>query len=72
MARAVAKINLLQIGREADGGGMKRVAGNGEEEHVLGIPLVVSVAPITVEPPLAIVVPLDVEQLRIAIRVGYV
>ena len=55
------------MGRE-----MKRVAGNREQEDILGIPLVVSIAPVTVEPPLAVIVPLEVEQLRVAIEIGCV
>jgi len=45
---------------------MKRVA---ETEHdlVVEIPLVARVDPIRVEPPLAVVVPIDIEHVRVAV-----
>ena len=45
-----------------------------ETEHdlVAEIPLVVRVHPVGVEPRLTIIVPLDVEDVRVAIGIGYV
>lgn len=64
LARAIAETKLpRQNGRE-----IKRVA---ETEHHLAveIPLVVRVDPIGVEPRLAIVIPVDVEHVRVAVGV---
>jgi hypothetical protein len=48
---------------------MKRVAKT-EDDLIVEIPLVVRVRPIRVEPTLTIVIVLDVEDVRVAIRVG--
>ena len=48
---------------------MKRVAKT-KHDLVVEVPLIVRVDPIRVEPPLAIVVPIDVEHVRVAVRVG--
>ena len=50
---------------------MKRVAKH-EHQLIVEIPPIVGVDPIRVEPPLAVVVPLDVKHVRVAVRVGYV
>src|SRR3989344_664519 len=48
---------------------MKRVAREAEQPLIVGIPLVVSVTVVAVEPELAVVVAFEVEQLRIAVGV---
>ena len=55
-----------KLPRKKIGGEMKRVA---ETEHdlVVEIPLVARVDPIRVEPPLAVVVPIDIEHVRVAV-----
>jgi hypothetical protein len=50
---------------------MKRVAET-EDEPVVELPLIVGIDPIRVEPRLAVVVPLNVEHVRVAVGVGYV
>ena len=52
------------------GGEIKRVAKN-EHQLIDEIPPIVGVDPIRVEPPLTVVVPLDVEHVRVAVRVRY-
>ncbi len=47
---------------------MNRVAGREEHPDVLGIPLVVGVTVVGVEPPVVVIV-LDIEQVQIAIGV---
>ncbi len=50
---------------------MKRVATPDNPEY-LGIPLVVGIAVVRVQPGLAVVVALDVEQVQVAVRIGFV
>ncbi len=50
---------------------MKRVAET-EDDLIVEIPLIVRIRPIGVEPRLAVVVALDVEDVRIAIGVSFV
>ncbi len=48
---------------------MKRVA-KPKHEAIVEIPLIVRVHPIRIEPPLAVIVALDIEHVRVAIGVG--
>jgi hypothetical protein len=50
---------------------MNRVA---ETEHdaIVEIPLVVRIGIVAVEPPIAVIIALDVEDVRIAVRIGSV
>jgi hypothetical protein len=48
---------------------MKRVAKT-EDDAIVEIPGFVRVHPIRVEPPITVVVTLDVEHVRVAVRVG--
>lgn len=50
---------------------MKRVA-EGEDNLVLKIPVVVRIGIVAVQPALAVIVPLDVENVRVAVGVGNV
>ncbi len=58
-------------GNSADGGEIKRISG-AEHDLFVQIPLVVGIGVVRVQPPIAIVVPLDVERLRIAVGIGNV
>ena len=49
---------------------MKRVATQ-KHEPVVSVPEVVGMAVVTIQPQLAVVVPLDVEHLEVAVRVGF-
>ena len=50
---------------------MKRVARHRHDEPIVGIPRVVGVAVVRVQPPLVVVV-IDVEDVQIAVRIGAV
>lgn len=50
---------------------MKRVAER-ENERVLEIPAIVGMGIVAVQPALAVIVPLDVEHVRVAVGVGNV
>ncbi|GEM_PF-4829713 len=50
---------------------MKRGAKD-EHQHMVEIPAVARVGVVAVQPTFAIVIPLDVEHVRVAIGVGYV
>ena len=50
---------------------MKRVA-EGENDLVIEIPAVVGTSVVAVQPALAVIVPLDVERVRVAVGVGNV
>lgn len=44
------------------------------QEHpaIVSVPEVVRVAVVSIEPELAIVIPLDIEHVEVAVRVGYI
>lgn len=46
---------------------MKRVA---KDKAIVGIPPVVRIRPVVVEPPLAVLVPIHVEDVRVAVSIG--
>lgn len=50
---------------------MKRIAAQ-EDPAVVGIPEVIRIAVVVIEPLLAVVVPLDIEDVEVAVRVGCV
>ena len=49
----------------------KRVA-TGEDPNVVSIPDIVGIVIVRIEPRFAVIVPLDVEHVQIAIGIGYV
>ena len=48
---------------------MKRVA-KAEHDTIVEIPLIVGIRPVRIEPLLAVRVPLDVEDIRVAVGIG--
>jgi len=50
---------------------MKRVAET-EQDTIVELPAIVGIRPIVVEPQRAIIVPLHIEDVRVAVRVGIV